>query len=154
MGSSLSDIGRISLEGKGPRTQGETRVTCHPGKKNTGIEPHPAHTFPTAERFVVVASCTKQEEEEEEKERGRVSKQLSMDEVDAGRDRATPASVRHDDDEPLIPISQEEEEADCRGSSSASLSSSCSSSCNPCALLFDEAARRNAHLRWFGSLIT
>ena len=32
------------------------------------------------------------------------------------RDRATPASVRHDDDEPLIPISQEEEEADCRGS--------------------------------------
>jgi hypothetical protein len=90
-------------------------VTCHPGKKNTGIEPHPAHAFPTAERFVVVASCTKQEEEEE-KERGRVSKQLSMDEVDAGRDRATPASVRHDDDEPLIPISQEEEEADCRGS--------------------------------------
>jgi hypothetical protein len=24
-----------------------------------------------------------------------------MNEVDAGRDRATPASVRHDDDEPL-----------------------------------------------------
>ena len=54
-------------------------MTCHPGEKI--IEPHPAHAFPTAERFVVVASCTKQEEEEEE-ERGRVSKQLSMDEVD------------------------------------------------------------------------
>jgi hypothetical protein len=26
-----------------------------------------------------------------------------MNEVDAGRDRATPASVRHDDDEPLAP---------------------------------------------------
>jgi hypothetical protein len=26
-------------------------VTCHPGGKNTGIEPHPAHAFPTAERF-------------------------------------------------------------------------------------------------------
>jgi hypothetical protein len=33
-GSSLSDIRRISLEGKGPRTWGETRVTCHlPGNK-------------------------------------------------------------------------------------------------------------------------
>jgi hypothetical protein len=39
-----------------------------------------------------------------------------MNEADAGRDRETPASVRHDDDGPLIPISQEEEEADCRGS--------------------------------------
>jgi hypothetical protein len=28
-----------------------------------------------------------------------------MNEVDAGRDRATPASVRHDDDEPLTPNS-------------------------------------------------
>jgi hypothetical protein len=28
-----------------------------------------------------------------------------MNEVDARRDRATPASVRHDDDEPLTPIS-------------------------------------------------
>jgi hypothetical protein len=27
-----------------------------------------------------------------------------MQEVDAGRDRATPASVRHDGDEPLNPI--------------------------------------------------
>jgi hypothetical protein len=54
------------------------------------------------------------------------------------RDRATPASVRHDDDEPLIPISQEEEEADCRGSTACSASlSSCSPSYNPCALLFD-----------------
>jgi hypothetical protein len=34
----------------------------------------------------------------------------------ARRDRATPASVRHDADGPLIPIFQEEEEADCRGS--------------------------------------
>jgi hypothetical protein len=39
-----------------------------------------------------------------------------MNEVDARRDRATPASVRHDADGPLIPIFQEEEEADCRGS--------------------------------------
>jgi hypothetical protein len=31
-------------------------LTCHPGEKNTGIEPHPAHAFPTAERFVVVVS--------------------------------------------------------------------------------------------------
>jgi hypothetical protein len=30
-----------------------------------------------------------------------------MNEVDAGRDRATPASVRHDDDEPLTPISSD-----------------------------------------------
>jgi hypothetical protein len=30
-----------------------------------------------------------------------------MNEVDAGRDRATPASVRHDDDEPLAPISSD-----------------------------------------------
>jgi len=28
-----------------------------------------------------------------------------MNEVDTGRDRASPASVRHDDDEPLTPIS-------------------------------------------------
>ncbi len=28
-----------------------------------------------------------------------------MNEVDAGRDRAMPASFRHDDDEPLTPIS-------------------------------------------------
>jgi hypothetical protein len=27
--------------------------------KNTGIEPHPAHAFPTEERFVVVVACTK-----------------------------------------------------------------------------------------------
>ena len=27
----------------------------------------------------------------------------AINEVDAGRDRATPASVRHDDDEPLTP---------------------------------------------------
>jgi hypothetical protein len=61
-----------------------------------------------------------------------------MNEVDARRDRATPAWVRHDADKsstttlfvtarrrhrfrhdadgPLIPIFQEEEEADCRGS--------------------------------------
>ena len=29
----------------------------------------------------------------------------AMNEVDGGRDRATPASVKHDDDEPLTPIS-------------------------------------------------
>jgi hypothetical protein len=29
----------------------------------------------------------------------------AMNEVDAGRDRATPESVRHDDVEPLTPIS-------------------------------------------------
>ena len=29
-----------SLERKGPRTSGETRVTCHPGNKNTEIELH------------------------------------------------------------------------------------------------------------------
>jgi hypothetical protein len=34
-----------------------------------------------------------------------VFKATAMDEVDAGRDRATPASVRHDDDEALAPIS-------------------------------------------------
>ena len=50
-GSSLSDIRRISLEGKGRRTQDETRVTCHAREKTTGIEPHPAHVFPTAERL-------------------------------------------------------------------------------------------------------
>ncbi len=33
------------------------------------------------------------------------AKQKAMNEVDAGRHRATPASVRHDDDEPLTPIS-------------------------------------------------
>jgi hypothetical protein len=55
----------------------------------------------------------------------------------ARRDRATPAWVRHDADGPLIPIFQEEEEADCRGSTYASLSSSFSSSFIPCALLFD-----------------
>ena len=38
-------------------------------------------------------------EEEEEEEEG-VFKANAMNEVDAGRDRATPASVRHDDDEP------------------------------------------------------
>ena len=32
-------------------------------------------------------------------------KTKASNEVDAGRDRATPASVRHDDDEPLTPIS-------------------------------------------------
>jgi hypothetical protein len=30
----------------------------------------------------------------------------ASNEADAGRDRATPASVRHDDDQPLTPISQ------------------------------------------------
>ena len=48
--------------------------------------------------------------------RRKVSKQLSTNEVDARGDRATPAWVRHDADGPLIPIFQEEEEADCRGS--------------------------------------
>ena len=33
------------------------------------------------------------------------SKQKALNEVDAGRDRAAPASVRHDDDESLTPIS-------------------------------------------------
>jgi hypothetical protein len=56
-GSSLSDI--RSLEGKGPRTQGEMRVTSHARitLRNTGIEPHPAHVFPTAESLRRLRQC-------------------------------------------------------------------------------------------------
>jgi hypothetical protein len=49
-------------------------VTCHPGEKNTGIEPHQAHAFPTAERFVVVVVVGERERDrqrERERERER-----------------------------------------------------------------------------------
>jgi len=51
----------------------------------------------------------KEKEEEEEEggggEGGRCIKAKAMNEVDAELDRATPASVRNDADEPLTPIS-------------------------------------------------
>jgi hypothetical protein len=52
-----------------------------------------------------------EEEREEEEEEGGGGEEegffraKSMNQVDAGRDRANAASVRHNDDEPLTPIS-------------------------------------------------
>jgi hypothetical protein len=41
-GSSLSDVRRISLEGKGRRAQDDTRVTCHAREKNYGDRTPPS----------------------------------------------------------------------------------------------------------------
>ena len=62
---------------------------------------------------------------------GRLNRIKAMNEVDAGRDRATPASVRHDDDEPLAPRAKKVREQHAR--TSADWSSAGQSSFKPLA---------------------
>ncbi len=63
--------------------------------------------------------------------RRKVYSSKAMNEVDAGRDRAMPASVRHDADEPLTPGGSRASPADGRGRRVAALEYSAMPCCRP-----------------------